>query len=340
MADRLGVAVVGCGLIGRRRASVAASHPASRLIVTCDSILSAAQSVAHPWGALAVADWRAAVDRREVEAVVVSTPNGVLAEIAVAALAAGKHVLIEKPMGRNLEEARTIAGAADAARRLVKVGFNHRYHPAIAAAHRHVHAGDVGAVINMRCRYGHGGRLGYEREWRGSREQAGGGELTDQGVHVVDLIHWFLGVPVSAYARLQTAVWPLGDLEDNGFGVLDFSGGAVAIFHTSWTQWKNLFSLEVTGRDGSVIVEGLGRSYGTETLTRHRRRPQGGPPETECTEYSGEDASWADEWEDFLGAVLEGRPMLGSANDGVAAMRTLDALYRSAALRSPVSVAG
>jgi predicted dehydrogenase len=190
----------------------------------------------------------------------------------------------------------------------------------------------------VRCRYGHGGRAGYDREWRGNRSLAGGGELTDQGVHVVDLLHWFVGVPATAFAALQTAVWPLGDLEDNAFGMFEFSKGVVASFHTSWTQWKNLFSFEVFGRDGALIVEGLGRSYGTESLTLHRRRAEGGPPDTSRWTYEGDDESWALEWEDFVGAIRTGRPVLGGAGDGVVAMEMLDALYRGAAARAFVPV--
>jgi predicted dehydrogenase len=336
MADKLGVAVVGCGLIGRRRALVAAQHEATRLIVACDVERAAAESVASLAGAAVAVDWRAAVDRPDVDIVVVSTPNWLLAEIALAGLGANKHVLIEKPMGRNLAEARQIAARATG--RVLKVGFNHRYHRGIAEAWNRTRAGDVGPLINVRCRYGHGGRPGYEREWRGSRNQAGGGELTDQGVHVVDLIHWFLGVPAWAFGVLQTAVWPLGDLEDNGFGLFGFSDGPVAAFHTSWTQWKNLFSFEVTGRLGALVVEGLGRSYGTETLTWHRRRTEGGPPDTERWEFAGEDRSWELEWADFVGAVFEGRPALGTVDDGLVAMRMLDALYRSAAERRAVTL--
>ena len=338
MSRPLRVAVVGAGLIGTRRAVEAARHPASRCVAVADLDIARATEVAAVVDAEGVADWRGLVDRRDLDVVVVATPNGFLAEIAVAALDSGNHVLVEKPMGRSLAEAERMRAAACAAGRVLKVGFNHRYHPAIAEAHRRFTAGGIGEVISIRCRYGHGGRPGYEREWRGRRELAGGGELTDQGVHVADLVHWFAGVPSSAYAVLQRAVWPLGDLEDNAYGTFRFASGAVAQFHTSWTQWKNLFSFEVYGRDGALVVDGLGHSYGVESLTAHRRRPEGGAPDTETICYEAEDESWRLEWEDFVGAAQYGHPMLGSADDGVAAMRMLDALYRAAAAGVPVAL--
>ncbi|MGH7517727.1 MAG: Gfo/Idh/MocA family protein [Gemmatimonadales bacterium] len=330
--------VVGCGLIGRRRAVEAAAAPTTRVVAVVDSDAAAAAEAAAMVGAVSESDWRRAVERPDVDLVCVATPNGLIAEIAEAALAAGKHVLVEKPMGRNLGEAERIRAAARTAARRLKVGFNHRYHPAIAEAKRRLDAGEIGDVINLRCRYGHGGRPGYEKEWRGSRELAGGGELTDQGVHVVDLIHWFAGVPASAFALLQTAVWPLGELEDNGFGLFRYAGGGIAAFHTSWTQWKNLFSFEVFGTRGAVIMEGLGRSYGPETLTVHVRRPEGGAPLSTHEVFEGEDVSWRREWTDFVSAVTQGSSMLGSPEDGVIAMAMLDALYRSARSGVPEAV--
>lgn len=338
MSAPLSTAVVGCGLIGRRRALAAAADGRSRCVAVSDRDASVAREVAGAAGAEAAGDWIELVSRPDVDAVVVATPNGFLAEITVAALGAGKHVLVEKPMGRSVEEAERMRGAAVNGDRVLKVGFNHRYHPAIAEAKRRCERGEIGEIINLRCRYGHGGRPGYEREWRGNRALAGGGELTDQGVHVADLFHWFAGAPRTAFAHLQTAVWPLGDLEDNAFGLFRYDSGVVASFHTSWTQWKNLFSLEIFGRDGAVIVEGLGGSYGVETLTVHRRRPEGGVPVAETVTYEGEDRSWKLEWEDFLSAVLDGQPMQGRADDGVVAMRMLRALYESAACGVPVAV--
>jgi predicted dehydrogenase len=332
----LAVGVVGCGAIGRRRAEEAARHPRTRVVAVADVVPGVAAEVASALGARVASGWRELIAAADVDVVCVATPNGFLAEIARAALAARKHVLVEKPMGRTVEEARAIADAARAAERHVKVGFNHRYHPAIARAHAELSAGTIGAPINVRARYGHGGRPGYEKEWRGDALLAGGGELTDQGVHVVDLLHWFLGVPHDVYAVTQTAVWPLGALEDNAFAILRYPGGQVAAFHTSWTQWKNLFSLEVFGSRGSLVVEGLGRSYGEESLAIARRAMEGGVPGTERIVYEGPDTSWRDEWEDFVAGLLDGQRYLGDAADGLVAMETLAALYRSARAGVPV----
>ncbi|WP_447974972.1 Gfo/Idh/MocA family protein [Nitrospira sp. Kam-Ns4a] len=328
--SKLRVAVIGCGLIGSRRAREVARHPLTQLAVVAEVNAERRQQMAASFSCQTVEHWKAAVEDQHVDLVVVSTPNGYSAEIAIAALSAGKHVLVEKPPGKNLAEARQLAEASRKAQRILKVGFNHRYHPAIKRAHELCSGGTIGRMINIRARYGHGGRPGYEKEWRGDPELAGGGELTDQGVHIADLLHWFAGLPAEAFAILQTAVWPIQPLEDNAFGLFRYASGVVASLHTSWTQWKNLFSLELFGEQGSLSIEGLGGSYGPERLTTVIRNPSGGIPSVQEELFEGPDISWQREWEEFVGAVTEGSPYLGTPADGIAAMTMIDALYRSA----------
>lgn len=335
---KLRVAVIGCGLIGSRRAQDVARHPRTQLTLVADVDAERRERLAKACGCKPAEDWKSAVDDPSVDAVIVSTPNGYTAEIAIAALNAGKHVLVEKPPGRNLMEARRLADAAKEADRVLKIGFNHRYHPALTRAHELFSTGRIGLIINVRARYGHGGRPGYEKEWRGNPDMAGGGQLTDQGVHIADLVHWFIGLPSEAFALLQTAVWPIQPLEDNAFGLFRYASGAVASLHTSWTQWKNLFSFEIFGTKGFVAIEGLGGSYGPEKLITAIRNPGGGVPVMSEEVFDGPDLSWNLEWAEFVRAVEEGCPYLGTSEDGVAAMTMIDALYRSARANSPAPV--
>jgi predicted dehydrogenase len=233
-------------------------------------------------------------------------------------------------MGRNLDEARRIADAAALSERVLRIGFNHRFHPAVRRAAELIRAGGIGRIVTLRARYGHGGRPGLEGEWRSDPAQAGGGELIDQGIHIVDLFHWLAGMPDEAFAFVQTAVWPIVPLEDNAYGLLRFREGAVGQLHASMTQWKNLFSLEVQGDAGGVVVEGLGGSYGTERLLVIERAMEGGAPAVHEERFAGEDASWALEWDAFLQAIDGAGSEEAGPDDGVAAMRIIDALYRSA----------
>jgi predicted dehydrogenase len=337
-SDKLRVGIVGCGLIGRRRAAEAAHHSETILRTVADANIGRATEVASTYDVQAVSDWRRIVDDPSLDIIVVSTPNAYLAQITVAALESGKHVLVEKPPGRNLEEARQIAAAHRSSGKVLKVGFNHRYHPALSRANQLLGSGVIGEILNLRARYGHGGRPGYEKEWRGDPMLAGGGELTDQGVHLADLVNWMIGMPNRVFCLLQTAAWPIAPLEDNAFALLHFANGCVASFHTSWTQWKNLFSFELFGTRGALSVEGLGGSYGTQRLLHYRRKPEGGAPDLAEETFDGPDCSWNLEWQDFIRAIRGEGDCLGTAQDGVAAMAMIDALYRSAAAGGPVAV--
>ena len=184
------VALVGCGLIGRKRADVLA---AGVLRVACDADEGRARALAAAFGAEASTDWRAVVVRADVDLVIVATSHDVLAEITAAAVASGKHVLVEKPAARRARELDAVAAAAAHSGAKVRVGFNHRYHRAFRQARSIVDAGALGPLTHVRARYGHGGRLGYEKEWRFVPEISGGGEALDQGVHLIDLARWFLG---------------------------------------------------------------------------------------------------------------------------------------------------
>jgi predicted dehydrogenase len=209
---------------------------------------------------------------------------------------------------------------------VVKVGFNHRFHPALLKAREIVDSGVLGPLMFVRGRYGHGGRLGMEKEWRGNPQRSGGGEMLDQGVHLVDLARWFLGdfPHVSGYAGTFFWDWPV---DDNGFCLLRTATKQVAWLHASCTEWKNLFSLEIYGKHGKLAVDGLGGSYGIERLAHYRMLPEMGPPETTIWEYPGEDRSWHAEWDHFAACVRERCMPCGNLDDALAALVVIRKLY-------------
>jgi predicted dehydrogenase len=264
-----------------------------------------------------------------VDLVIVSTVNAALAPVTLAAVRQGKHVLVEKPAGREAEELRPIIEAARGVGVFVKVGFNHRFHPAFQKARALCDAGDLGPLLYVRARYGHGGRIGYDREWRADPAISGGGELLDQGVHLIDLSRWFLGDFVDVRGYIDTYFWKM-PVEDNGFLALRTKHGQLAWLHASCTEWKNLFCFEIFGRDGKLQIDGLGGSYGVERLSFYRMLPQMGPPETTIWEYPGEDVSWRDEFSHFRECITRQRQPLGTLEDAVAALEIVEQVYRQA----------
>lgn len=323
-------AIVGAGLQGHRRASVLRPGDGEQLALVADIDPAAAQRLAQEHGCAATNRWQDAIESDEVSAVLVCTPPDLHAAIAVPALRRGKHVLCEKPLGRTLKEAQAVFDAARASGGAkLKCGLNHRHHPAVQQAKRWCDEGEIGEIMTVRCRHGIGGREGYDREWRARGEISGGGQLVDQGVHGLDLARWFLGEFSEAFAFLSHSFWEIGPLEDNAFVLLRTSRGQVASLHASWTEWKNLFSFEVFGKDGYVKVEGLGGSYGTERAVLGKRC-LAAPFQERAIEFRGEDGSWVNEWKEFVAAVEEDREPLGSGRDGLMASMLTDALYRSA----------
>lgn len=319
------VAIVGCGLIGQKRARALAG---AKLTVCCDVKPGLAEKLAAAFpGARATASWQEAVTAGDVDIVVVSTVHKELAPVAAAAAAAGKHVLLEKPGARRAAELDAVLEASAATGARVRVGFNHRYHPALQKAREIVDSGVLGPLLFVRGRYGHGGRPGYDKEWRAVEEISGGGEAIDQGMHLIDLARWFLGDFDGVQGHVATYFWDM-PVEDNAFFLLTTPRNQTAQLHASWTEWKNLFSLELYGRDGKLDISGLGGSYGVERLAYYKMLPEMGPPETAIWEYPAlTDKSWELEFAAFLEDIAEGREPSPGVRDAQAALRIVEAVY-------------
>ena len=318
-----GVGIIGCGLIGQKRAGALAG---ARLVASADIDLARATALAKRHGGRAVTDWRELLALDEVSVVVVATLHDSLSAITLAAVEAGKHVLVEKPAARHSSELEPVVRAAASAGVRVRVGFNHRYHRAFRKAREIFESGALGELMFIRARYGHGGRPGYDREWRANPALSGGGELLDQGPHLIDLSRWFLGDFTDVDGFAHTYYWDM-PVDDNGFLLLKTAARQVAFLHASCTEWKNIFSMEIYGRDGKLEVSGLGGSYGVERLTYFRMLPQMGPPETTSWEYPMADDSWSVEMAEFLDDIrLERAPAAGLA-DAIAALRIVEHVY-------------
>lgn len=319
------IGIVGAGLVGHKRAAaLGAEH---QLIACADVDLSRAEALAAGYpGCDATTDLVQVVTRSDVDAVVVATTHASLASAGLAAAEAGKHLLIEKPAARTTAELAPLVAAVKRRGLVAKVGFNHRFHPGLQRARAIFDAGDIGDLLYVRGRYGHGGRPGYANEWRADPILAGGGELLDQGSHLIDLSRWFGGDVVDASGHLATYYWPM-QVEDNAFVLLKMAGGQAAWLHASWTEWKNLFSFEIFGRTGKLQVDGLGGSYGTERLTHYRMLPELGPPDTTSWEFTGPDDSWRAEFDHFVDCIRHGTPPSGSLDDALAVLQIVGSLY-------------
>ena len=179
----------------------------------------------------------------------------------------------------------------------------------------------------IRGRYGHGGRLGYEKEWRADPDKSGGGELIDQGVHLIDLSRWFLGDldVINSYAH--TYFWDM-PVEDNAFLMLKSDKDKIAWLHVSCTEWKNMFSFEIYGKRGKLVIDGLGGSYGMEQLTYYRMYPKMGIPDIGIWKYKSKvDLSWQKELDYFIQCIKLHKKPEGDISDAKKALDIVKTVY-------------
>jgi predicted dehydrogenase len=328
------VALIGCGLVGRKRLKLL---PPGSVTVACDlQVARAKELAAQSAGCLATDSVEQTVSSPNVDAVMIATVNASLAPIALKAVERGKHVLVEKPAAISVKELDQLQAATTKTGALVRVGYNHRYHPACLKALEIFRSGVLGPMMFVRGRYGQGGRIGYDKEWRADPKLSGGGELIDQGVHLIDLAGIFLGELTQVDGHVATYFWNM-PVDDNAFLSLRNAEGRTAWLHVSCTEWKNLFSLEIYGRNGKLHWEGLGGSYGLERLTYYQMLPEMGPPETSVWEFPGSDESWKIEMTAFFDDIRLKRTPVPGIQEARAALAVVEQIYAKAGARSAAS---
>ncbi|OGF50375.1 MAG: LmbZ [Candidatus Firestonebacteria bacterium RIFOXYA2_FULL_40_8] len=322
----MNIGIIGCGLIGKKRALNISSE--DKIFAVCDINSVSAKELGSLYNCKSLNNWKELIADKSVDIVVVSTTHNLLAEISLAAIKNGKHVLVEKPAARNADELQKVLKIYNKTKKIiVKVGFNHRFHPAMQKAKAMISSGDIGKLMFIRGRYGHGGRVGYDKEWRAVPQISGGGELLDQGMHLIDLSRWYMGDFSKSTGITKTYFWNM-KVEDNAFMLLTTKNRQVAQLHVSWTEWKNTFSLEIYGKTGKIAIDGLGKSYGTEKLTYYKMSEKMGPPDTKVFEFPGEDNSWKEEWLDFKKAIKTGKEPCGNLEDACKALQIVKAIYK------------
>lgn len=325
------VLIIGAGKIGTVRANVIRKSCPKSSIYIFDSNENKARSLAKEVNGIVVGSLTKTLKDKSIKVVIVSVVNKFSKKMSILAMNNGKHVLCEKPMGRNYKEAKEIFQAVEKNKVIFKCGFNHRYHPGIKEAYRLYESGHIGKLLYIRGIYGHGGRSGYEKEWRAKKGLSGGGELLDQGSHLIDLCLWFFDFEdiKKAYGINKSMFWKM-NVDDNAFVLFETKSGKVAELHASWTQWKNRFSFEIYGTKGSIEVNGLGKSYGVERVTLFKRNSLGKPPQIIEKQFKEPDNSWKLEWLDFMRqvkSVKRKRYLMSNHKESLSVMKTINMLY-------------
>jgi predicted dehydrogenase len=272
----------------------------------------------------------------DVDAVVISVYVNVAAEYAIKALNAGKHVFCEKPPSINSKEMQKVIEAEKISKKVLKYGFNHRFHYSVMEAKKMVDDGGMGKLLWMRGVYGKAGSIDFHQNWRNYKNYSGGGILLDQGIHMLDLFRYFSTGEFECLSSCLTKSFWKTEFEDNAFLILKSKNdNVVATLHSTANQWKHKFLLEMTFEHGYINLDGIlssTRSYVPETLIVGRREfedvtfAMGKPKETTiCFEN---DKSWELELDEFIKAIRGVSPVLnGTSDDALEIMKITDDIY-------------
>ncbi len=318
MTKRVGI--IGAGAIGRKRAH--ACHAIGFKVVWVDDVqLSLVNEFCSDFSCVSVNDCEGS--SAEVDLVIVCTPHHVLCERATTFIEKGITTLIEKPAAISLKEIEQLSLVAKMSKAQVFVGYNYRFHPAVERLKLYIENNAYGRLLKVRARHGHGARTGYAQEWRCQPELSGGGELVDQGSHLIDLCKYLFGSLTFVYSNVATKFWS-SSVEDDVFLHLKTDADADVYLFASWFEWRNIFSFEVFFEKAKFEISGLNGSYGLETLSCYFQEENDGPPEILVHQYPKVDKSWEHE---LIGIFDPNETKNSDLNDSVDCWRLIDKVY-------------
>jgi predicted dehydrogenase len=316
--------LIGCGVIGGRRVN---ALPSGVKLTSCfDPNQERAQAISNSTGAKIYKTADELLNPKEISAVVIAAINSALAPLLQMAISRGIHALVEKPAARSFTELSSVSLAGTK----IKIGFNHRFHPAFEDLVSQIKSRQDDPILFIRAQYGNGARLGFESEWRAKPEISGGGELLDQGVHVLDLASVLLPDLKVMAGYCKTHYWNM-PVDDNSWAILSNGNGPSAStfsFHVSSSEWKNEFRFEVYTRQRKYQWLGLGRSYGPEKLLIYKMKPEMGPPDFEEKTYPPEDHSWLSENQNFLDSINGVKKINGGIEDALKCLKLVESIYQ------------
>ena len=321
--------IIGCGLIGNKRANSIRNMSNSNFnLFGCTDInIDKAKNLSK--NKIKIFDNHIDLIRdSSIDAVIIATLHDSLASITKYALKNNKHVFVEKPAARNFSELKDVLKLSNKNELKIRIGFNHRFHPGILKAKELIKKNQIGPLMFIRARYGHGARINYEKEWRADPNISGGGELIDQGPHLIDLASWFFNEEFSHVEGYATNYFWQMPVDDNCFMNLRTKTNKTAFLHVSCTEWKNLFSFEIYGKNGKIEINGLGGSYGTEKVTLYKMLPEMGPPETLSWEYPFPDRSWELELNEFYKDISQNRIPDPGLNEAKIILEIINTIYK------------
>lgn len=329
LVNKLKVGIAGYGAIGKVRHKYAKFHPSLEVAAVCDQSFSIAGRFDD--GVKFFSNYQQLINE-PLDILFVCLPNYLAPEVVMSGLKHGMHVFCEKPPGKCLDDIKSVIECEKLhPNQKLMYGFNHRYHDSVKDALRIIQSGELGDVRDLRGVYGKSKIIRFDNhEWRTQRSMAGGGILLDQGIHMVDMMRLFAGEFTDVYSFIKNDFWH-HDVEDNAYALMRTQDGKVAMLHSSATQWRHRFQLDITLSKGAILLSGIltnSRSYGAETITIITAgENDGGDPKEQMTRYNS-DNSWRDEIKDFVDSIIEKKSIKsGSSYDAFKTMELVQKIY-------------
>jgi 1,5-anhydro-D-fructose reductase (1,5-anhydro-D-mannitol-forming) len=327
----INVGIIGFGKMGRiRYKTIRDSSRGGRIIA-----ISEPSDVSGEWGEASFVSTEEIIQSEKIDALFICTPNYLNKGLTIKGLRAGKHIFCEKPPAFTPEEVKEIRKEEKKSGKKLMYGFNHRHHSSVKYIKNLIDSEEYGKILWMRGRYGKSVDKTFYDSWRSRRELAGGGILLDQGIHMLDLFLFLGGQFDKVHAFVSNRYWEM-DIEDNVFAILKNSNtGIVASLHSTMTQWRHLFSLEIFLSRGYIVLNGLKTSsntYGDEVLSiaKNRSAAPAATWEDEEKITFDVDRSWRSEIDHFFDAIQSNKPIkTGNSDDALNVMNTIKAIYNS-----------
>tara|TARA_B100000787_G_scaffold169862_1_gene162606 strand:- start:1195 stop:2217 length:1023 start_codon:yes stop_codon:yes gene_type:complete len=328
---KLRVGIAGYGVVGKRRREFIDKNKSMKTVAVSDIIFKKDGEFSD--GILFYKDFKKLLNAK-LDILFVCLPNRYAPEATIMGLSNNLHVFCEKPPGRNVKDIKNVIKIEKKNKHLkLKYGFNHRYHKSIIEAKKIIDSGTFGEIINFRGVYGKSKIIPFSGEWRSKRKEAGGGILLDQGIHMLDMILYFSNEFDKVYSFIANNFWN-HDVEDNAYIMMKDKKGRVAMLHSTATEWRHKFRLEITLQKAQLELSGIlsgSKSYGEEKLIITKRNTDNINAKLieKCHEYSI-DESWKNEVDEFAENIVNKKPIInGNSKDALSVMKLIYKIYKS-----------
>ena len=329
---KINVAIVGFGVVGKRRKEFIEKNKNYNLIAISDIRFKKNFKKKN------IQYFRNFKDLFKIEkklnSIFITLPNYLSSKVTIHALKNNTNVFCEKPPAKNYDELLKVKKYLKKGLKL-KYGFNHRYHGSIKMAKKIIASSKLGNILNVRGLYGKSKILTYNKsDWRSKRKFAGGGILTDQGIHMLDLLKFFCGEFKEFKSFVSNKFWK-HDVEDDVFAILR-NKKTIASIHSTALQWEHKFRMEISLEKGSLLLNGIlsgSKTYGRESIQILKKDKKNQIKKKNF--YFKKDTSWKEEVDEFADIVINNKSVIiGNLKDALDVMLMIKKIYANDKLRA------